>query len=208
MEKNLIRIDESEEWKDRMFFYTSALKIISTKIDILNTEFKNIHKYDPIEHIKTRIKTPASITKKLVRNSYDVNIENMVNHVHDIAGLRIICSFTGDIYKISKMIMQQKDISVLEVKDYIAQPKPNGYKSLHIILRVPIEMSTHSMPIKVEIQIRTIAMDFWASLEHKIHYKFDGKAPTNLVDELKYCADMISKLDERMLELNEKVRNQ
>lgn len=205
MENILNTISGNQDWENAMFFYISALKNVETKIDILNSEFKYIHNYEPIEHIKTRLKTPNSIMKKLSKYNHDVSIENMIKYIYDIAGIRIICSFTSDIYRISKMLMQQRDISIVQVKDYIAQPKPNGYKSLHIIVKVPIYMASGIVETMVEIQIRTIAMDFWASLEHKIHYKFDGKAPDNIVGELKECADMISKLDDRMLCLNEKV---
>ncbi len=204
--KNILnRVDEGQDWDNAMFLYNSALKQINTKIEILNAEFNHIHNYDPIEHIKYRIKTPTSIMRKLQKNNLPISTEAMVNNIFDVAGIRIICSFTSDIYKISKMIMQQKDISIVQVKDYIAQPKPNGYKSLHLILKVPIYMTKGIVNTFVEIQLRTIAMDFWASLEHKIHYKFDGKAPENIVDELKDCADLISRLDNRMFNLNKTV---
>lgn len=190
-----------------MFLYKSALKEIGTKIDILNDEFLNIHKYNPIEHVKSRIKTPESIAKKLQRDGYEVNIENMIKHVNDIAGIRIICSFTSDIYRIADMIAGQSDIRVITVKDYIKEPKDNGYKSYHLIVSIPIFLSDKVVDTKVEIQIRTIAMDFWASLEHKIYYKFEGQAPEDIIDALKECSALVSILDERMLLLNNRIKD-
>ena len=130
----------------------------------------------------------------------------MVEHVNDIAGVRVICSFTSDIYRIAEMIINQSDIKVVSVKDYIFKPKPSGYKSYHLIVTVPIFLSDRHIDAKVEIQIRTVAMDFWASLEHKIHYKFEGDIPEHIKNELVECANMISDLDARMLHLNEQVQ--
>ena len=139
------------------------------------------------------------------RNGYESTIENMVEYVNDIAGIRIICSFTSDIYRIADMIRNQNDIEVLAVKDYIENPKPSGYKSYHMLVTVPIYLSDRIVHAKVEIQIRTVAMDFWASLEHKINYKFEGKVPSYIKEELVECAHMISDLDARMLGLNEQI---
>ncbi len=198
---------QMDTWNTTMFLYKSALKEIGTRIDILNDEFLNIHKYNPIEHVKSRIKTPDSIVKKLKRDGYDVNIENMLKHVNDIAGIRIICSFTSDIYRIADMITGQSDINVITVKDYIKEPKENGYKSYHMIVSIPIFLSDKVVDVKVEIQIRTIAMDFWASLEHKIYYKFEGQAPDDIIDALKECSALVSILDERMLLLNNRIKD-
>ena len=196
-----------DTWNTSMFLYNSALKEIGTRIDILNDEFLNIHKYNPIEHVKSRIKTPESIVKKLKRNRYEVTIENMLRHINDIAGIRIICSFTSDIYRIADMIAGQSDINVLTIKDYIKEPKDNGYKSYHMIVSIPIFLSDKVVAAKVEIQIRTIAMDFWASLEHKIYYKFEGQAPDDIIDALRECSDIVSILDERMLLLNNRIKD-
>ena len=158
-----------------MFLYTSALKEVGTKLEILNDEFQHVHQYNPIEHIKTRIKTPESIVKKLKRNGHETSIENMVKYVNDIAGVRLICSFTSDIYKLAEMIGNQSDLKVLSIKDYIKNPKEErDIKANHMLVSVPIFLSDSVVDTKVEIQIRTIAMDFWASLEHKIYYKFEG----------------------------------
>lgn len=194
-----------DQWKSIMFLYDSALKEINTKIEILNGEFVHIYGHTPIEHIKSRLKTPESIVKKLKRDGQEVTIENMVDKLSDIAGIRIICSFTQDIYQIADMIARQKDVSVLYVKDYIKQPKPNGYKSYHMVVTIPIYLAGGSVETKVEIQIRTVAMDFWASLEHKIYYKFEGNAPDSLQAELKACADMVDMLDAKMFSLNQSI---
>ena len=194
-----------DSWETVMFLYNSALKEVSTKLEILNDEFVHIHKYNPIEYIKSRIKTPESIVKKLKRDGYESSIENMVNYVKDIAGIRIVCSFTSDIYRLAEMIGKQNDLTVISIKDYIKHPKVSGYKSFHMIVTVPIFLSDRVVDTKVEIQIRTIAMDFWASLEHKIYYKFEGNAPQYISQELRECAGIVSIMDDKMLSLNEAI---
>jgi len=190
--------NQMDQWKAVMFLYNSALKEINTKIEILNNEFVHIYSYNPIEHIKSRLKTLKS-------DGREVTIPNMIDHLSDIAGIRIICSFTSDIYRIADMIARQSDVTVLYVKDYIKNPKPNGYKSYHMVVTIPIYLSEGPVDTKVEIQIRTVAMDFWASLEHKIYYKFEGNAPDFLEKELKACADMVDLLDAKMFSLNEAI---
>ncbi|MCM1106853.1 MAG: GTP pyrophosphokinase family protein [Blautia sp.] len=197
--------EDIDSWETVMFLYNSALKEVGTKLEILNDEFVHIHRYNPIEYIKSRIKSPESIVKKLKRNGYESTIENMVGHVKDIAGIRIVCSFTSDIYQIAEMIGKQNDLTVLSVKDYIRHPKSSGYKSFHMIVTVPIFLSDRVVDTKVEIQIRTIAMDFWASLEHKIYYKFEGNAPDYISRDLQACAEIVANLDAKMLQLNEAV---
>lgn len=198
--------DDINSWEEVNLIYSSALKEIGTKLEILNDEFQHVHQYNPIEHIKSRLKKPESIVKKLKKHDYESTIENMVKYVNDIAGIRVICSFTSDIYRIAEMIINQSDIKVLSVKDYIMNPKPSGYKSYHLIVTVPIYLSDKNVDAKVEIQIRTVAMDFWASLEHKIHYKFEGNVPAHIKKELVECASMVSDLDAKMLSLNEQVQ--
>ena len=203
-----LRADNGEgvdSWKEVNLIYNAALKQVETKIEILNDEFQHVHRYNPIEHIKARIKTPESIVKKLKRHGHESTIDNMVKYINDIAGIRIICSFTSDIYRIAEMVSQQKDIQVIAVKDYITYPKASGYKSYHMIVTVPVYLSDRIVDTKVEIQIRTVAMDFWASLEHKIHYKFEGDAPEHIKSELIECAKLVSDLDIRMLSLNEEI---
>ncbi len=202
---NIRLSDDINSWEEVNLLYNSALKQITTKIEILNEEFQEVHRYNPIEHVKARLKAPESIVKKLKRNGYESTIENMVRYVNDIAGIRIICSFTSDIYRIAEMISNQKDIQVLTVKDYIMNPKDSGYRSYHMIISLPVYLSDRIVNVKVEIQIRTVAMDFWASLEHKIQYKFEGKAPTHINSELYECAHMVADLDARMLSLNEEI---
>ena len=205
METDLYKDNDVDSWQDVNLIYNAALKQIQTKMEILNEEFQRTHRYNPIEHIKSRIKTSESIVKKLKRHGYESTIENMINYVNDIAGIRIICSFTSDIYQIAGMIASQKDIRVISVKDYITYPKASGYKSYHMLVSVPVYLSNRLVDTKVEIQIRTVAMDFWASLEHKMHYKFEGDAPEHIRTELVECAKMIANLDERMLALNEEI---
>mgnify|MGYP002540202358 FL=1 len=194
-----------DSWKTMMFLYNSALKEVGTKLEILNDEFVHIHNYNPIEYIKSRIKTPESIVKKLKKGGYESTIENMVTYVKDIAGIRIVCSFTSDIYKLAEMIGRQNDLTVISVKDYMKHPKESGYKSYHMIVSVPIFLSNKVVDTKVEIQIRTIAMDFWASLEHKIYYKFEGNAPEYISRDLRECAEIVSNLDAKMLSLNQAI---
>lgn len=198
--------EDVDSWKTVMFLYNAALKEVGTKLEILNDEFQHVHKYNPIEHIKTRIKKPESIVKKLKKYGYETSIENMVKYINDIAGVRLICSFTSDIYRLAAMIGNQSDLKVLSIKDYIKHPKESGYKSYHMLVAVPIYLSDSVVETKVEIQIRTIAMDFWASLEHKIYYKFEGHAPEYISHELKECADLVAALDDRMLILNEVIQ--
>lgn len=194
-----------DSWETVIFLYNSALKEVGTKLEILNDEFRHIHNYNPIEYIKSRIKTAESIVKKLKRNHYESTIENMVNHVNDIAGIRLVCSFTSDIYRLAEMIGRQNDLTVVSVKDYIKNPKDSGYKSYHMLVTVPIFLTDRVIDTKVEIQIRTIAMDFWASLEHKIYYKFEGDAPEYISRDLRECAGIVSMLDAKMLSLNEAI---
>ncbi len=199
--------EDVDSWETIMLLYESAIKEVGTKLEILNDEFQHVHQYNPIEHIKTRIKSPESIVKKLRKNGYESTIENMVRYINDIAGVRLICSFTSDIYQLADMIGNQNDLKVLSIKDYIKHPKESGYRSFHMLVSVPIFLSDNVVDTKVEIQIRTIAMDFWASLEHKIYYKFEGNAPEHISRELRECAEMVATLDERMLSLDEAIRD-
>jgi putative GTP pyrophosphokinase len=198
--------EEVDRWKEVTLVYNSALKEIGTKLEILNDEFQHVHKYNPIEHIKLRLKSSESIVKKLKNRGLESTIENMVEYVNDIAGVRVICSFTSDIYRIAEMRAEQDDLTVLAVKDYFKTPKPSGYKSYHMLVQVPVFLSNRVVDVKVEIQIRTVAMDFWASLEHKIYYKYEGDAPEHIQKALIQCAAMVSDLDQEMLALNEEIQ--
>ncbi|AVR01202.1 GTP pyrophosphokinase [Oceanobacillus iheyensis] len=188
-----------------MMSYKFALHEMNTKIDILKQEFHYIHEYNPIEHVNSRLKAPESILKKVKKKGYELSLPAIRENVRDIAGIRITCSFISDIYEISDMLQRQKDITVIECKDYIKNPKPNGYQSLHLILQIPIFMSDREEHMYVEIQIRTIAMDFWASLEHKIYYKYNKEVPAHLTEELKEAADSATKLDRKMEEIHRKM---
>lgn len=195
-----------DSWNSVILTYNAALKQMETKIEILNDEFMHVHQYNPIEYVKTRIKTPESIVKKLKRYGYETSIQNMVKYCNDIAGVRVVCSFTSDIYRLADIIGRQNDITVISVKDYMKKPKASGYKSYHMIVSLPVFLSDRQVDVKVEIQIRTIAMDFWASLEHKIYYKFEGNAPEYISRDLRECAKMVAELDDKMLSLNEAIQ--
>ena len=201
--------DQVDQWRSVMFLYDSALKKLNTKIEILNNEFVNRYDHNPIEHIKSRLKTADSIVKKLKKDGCEVTIDNMMNHLSDIAGIRIICSFVDDIYEVAEMLVRQDDVTVIAIKDYIKNPKPNGYRSYHMIIEIPVFFSDSKKPIRVEVQIRTIAMDFWASLDHQLKYK---KSVVDLngeiSGELKQCADVIAQTDNKMLEIRKRIEAQ
>lgn len=188
-----------------MMSYRFALDEISTKVKILKEEFHLIHEYNPIEHINTRIKTPESIIKKVQKKKLPFDLEIIKNSIQDIAGIRIICSFVSDIYRIQEMIANQSDIEIIEVKDYIEHPKESGYQSLHMILKVPVFLSDRQEHVFVEMQIRTIAMDFWASLEHKIYYKYNKEIPAELTNQLVEAAHTAALLDRKMESLNTEI---
>lgn len=207
MESIMMQDDSVLSWNTAMLLYNSALKEMGTKIEILNDEFQHVHQYNPIEYVKTRLKSPESIVKKLKRYGYEDSIQNMIEYCNDIAGVRIVCSFTSDIYRLADMIGRQSDITVLSIKDYIKNPKPSGYKSYHMIVTIPIFLSDRMVDTKVEIQIRTIAMDFWASLDHQLKYKkqLDAQEAAEIGAELKKCADVISETDCKMLSIRQKI---
>lgn len=188
-----------------MMTYQFALNEMNTKINILRDEFHYIHDYNPIEHTSSRLKTAESLYKKVSRKNIDYTLPRISQEIKDIAGIRITCSFKSDIYQISEMICNQKDVEMIEKKDYIKNPKPNGYQSLHLIVRIPVFMTDRVEKVFVEIQIRTIAMDFWASLEHKIFYKYNNAIPKRLSDELKAAAISANELDEKMEALHQEI---
>jgi putative GTP pyrophosphokinase len=185
--------------------YRFALKEIETKVEILQEEFELIHEYNPIEHVTSRIKSPQSIINKVIKKGCTSSLEDIKENIRDIAGVRIICSFTEDIYKIGDMLKNQIDVEVVQIKDYIKKPKPNGYRSLHLIVKIPIFMSDRMEQVFVEIQIRTIAMDFWASLEHKIYYKYNKEIPKHIQDSLRDAAQQATELDKKMEDLNREI---
>lgn len=178
--------------------YDGAIRSVRTKLEILDREFSIHGASNPIHHIDSRLKSPQSIVEKLHRKGFPVTIESAEEHLFDIAGVRIICNYIDDIYRLAELITRQQDIELVEKCDYISEPKPNGYRSLHLVVRVPVYLSDHTESVPVEIQIRTIAMDFWASLEHQLRYKSGVEVPPNLSDDLKHCADVIAETDEDM----------
>lgn len=184
--------------------FRAGVKEVSTKLEILNEEFQDTHERNPIHSMKSRIKSPKSIVEKLSRKGFPLNTESAVSNLDDIAGIRIICPYIEDIYTVKQLLEAQDDVEIIRVTDYIANPKPNGYRSLHLIVKVPVFFSNHKASIKVEVQIRTIAMDFWASLEHQLRYKaIDAEnIPESIANELKECADTIAMTDLRMQDIH------
>ncbi|MGN0661173.1 MAG: GTP pyrophosphokinase family protein [Oscillospiraceae bacterium] len=198
---------KSMAFRELMAYYNCAIMEIETKFKVLNEEFSLQHDRNPIETIKSRLKSPNSILEKLQRKGLSITPEDIENNIFDVAGIRIICSFTKDIYLLADCLLNQDDITLIEVKDYIKRPKPNGYRSLHLIVEVPIFLAEKKKAMKVEIQLRTIAMDFWASLEHKLRYKKDIDNTEYLSNELRECAEQSASLDNRMENIREMIEN-
>lgn len=185
--------------------YEYAKKTLETEIAILIDEFVHKHEYNPVEHVKSRIKSQKSVVNKLVNKGYVPTINNMKNNIYDVVGIRIVCSFLTDVYDIVSMISKSSNIIIKERRDYISNPKKTGYSSYHLLVLVPIYLSTGKEYVPAEIQIRTIAMDFWASLDHKISYKFDNSIPKEVQDEMYKASIAITEIDRKMLDLNELV---
>ena len=198
-------IEQASEFKELMMQYRCALMEVQTKLNVLNAEFTMKNNRNPFESIKSRIKTPKSIIEKLQRKGFEISVKGIEENLADVAGIRVICSFPDDIYATAKMLTDQDDIRVIQVKDYIINPKPNGYRSLHLILEVPIFLSNEKKNMKVEVQFRTSAMDFWASLEHKLKYKKNIENAEEISKELQRCAEASSKLDLRMQALRDRI---
>ena len=193
-------------WNTIIFLYNSALKEVGTKLEILNDEFKTKRQRNPIDSIRSRIKSPLSIYEKLKRRNHPISIQSIADNLNDVAGIRVVCPFISDIYDVARMLISQDDVEVMEVKDYIKNPKPNGYRSLHYVVIIPIFLSSGKEYMKVEVQIRTIAMNFWASLEHQMHYKqFDNDDMPEIVKQLTECAENIYHTDVRMQEIREDI---
>ena len=199
IEKNKRPMDEL------MSYYQCAIMEVETKFKVLNQEYSLEYDRNPIEGIKTRVKSYDSILRKIRRKNIPMTMEGIEENIRDIAGVRVICSFPDDIYELAESFLRQDDITLVERKDYIKNPKESGYRSLHLIVQVPIFLQNTKKLVYVEVQFRTIAMDFWASLEHKIYYKFEGSGPDSLQAELKACADMVDMLDAKMFSLNQSI---
>lgn len=198
-------IESLKDFAEFMMMYSCAIKEVRTKFEVLNDTFSVSYKRNPIEMIKSRVKSPESIIEKLKRKSYPLSMESILENLSDVAGVRVICSFIDDIYMISKMFTSQDDVTLVEVKDYIKNPKENGYRSYHMIVKIPVFFADKKRDMLVEVQLRTIAMDFWASLEHKMRYKKDIKNIEEIEKELKECADIISITDEKMQNISKKL---
>lgn len=193
------------EYKELMMMYTCAMKEIRTKFDVLNTEFNVRYQRNPINSISTRLKRTSSIAEKLSRQDQEFSIESIEENLNDVAGVRVICSYIDDIYRIADALLKQDDVTLVGRKDYIANPKPNGYRSLHLIVKVPVFFAERKRDMKVEVQIRTIAMDFWASLEHQLKYKQDIPNHQEIIAQLKACAEVINTTDKRMLDIRHQI---
>lgn len=191
------------DFEEIMLKYSFALKMLETKVDILLQNYSHEIKYNKVEHVKSRLKSKESICKKLSKKGYELTKENLLNNIHDVIGIRIVCSFLSDVYDVVNLIKNSNEFIIKEEKDYIKNPKKTGYISYHIIVSVPINLDNETKYVDAEIQIRTLAMDFWASLDHKMQYKAGENIPTELRQEIYDCSKKITKMDEEMNELNE-----
>ena len=198
-------LKQAKPFNKLMMQYRSAIMEVETKLKVLNDEFTLTYNRNPFESVKSRLKTPESIYDKLRRKGYPITVKNIEKYLSDVAGVRVICSFPDDIYRLAELFARQDDIILLKEKDYIKNPKENGYRSLHLILNIPIFLSKGKKYMKVEVQFRTIAMDFWASLEHKLKYKQNLENADEIVTQLKACADSIEVLDYQMQEIRDKI---
>ena len=198
-------IQNTDNYNALMMMYRCAIREISTKLEVLDDEFSVKHKRNPISSIKSRIKQPDSIYRKLKKNGYDFTEKNIREQLNDVAGIRVTCPFINDIYTVAKLLADQDDITVLRIKDYIQNPKENGYRSYHMIVEIPVFFAEGKTPMRAEVQIRTIGMDFWASLEHQLKYKQDIAMQEEIVEELRQCADIINMTDERMMNIRHRI---
>ena len=199
--------DTLQEFMALQQLYDAGIKEVRTKLEILDDEFKIKHDHNPIHHMEYRLKSVNSILGKLEKRGLEVSLDSIVTNLTDIAGVRVICNYVSDVYKIADLLIKQSDIKLIAKKDYIKHPKENGYRSLHLVVEVPIFLAEKVQPTTVEIQIRTIAMDFWASLEHHLRYKADNEVPDGVRDELIECAKTISNLDYKMQGIHEELNN-
>lgn len=198
-------LSQAKPFVTLMMQYRCAMMEIETKLKVLNAEFSINNNLNPIETIKTRVKEPMSILEKLQRKGLPLTIQSIEENLNDVAGIRVICSFPEDIYTVRDLIVKQDDVTLIEEKDYIKNPKPNGYRSLHLILEVPIFLAEEKKPMRVELQLRTIAMDFWASLDHKMKYKKDVENADEIVAKLRHCALVSNELDYQMQEIRNQI---
>lgn len=200
-------LEKLEQYDVLMMRYDSAIREVRTKLEVLNDELSLTSAQSPISSIQSRRKKTTSIIEKLKKLDKELTIESIISNLNDVAGIRVICRFVDDIYKIARMLARQDDIKLIEVKDYIKNPKPNGYRSYHMIVEVPVFFASGKVLMRVEVQIRTIAMDFWANLEHQMKYKQDIEEADIIMAELKECADTIADTDLRMLSIRDKIKD-
>ena len=211
IELDIIPSDTEHLFQDAAYYqkammrYHCAILEMRTKLDVLSKDLAIRYRRNPIEFIESRLKKPSSIASKLRRNGYDVTVENMISNLSDIAGIRVLCAYIDDIYEIARMLARQQDVRIIHVKDYIKHPKDNGYRSYHMIVEIPVCFSDEVRPVRCEIQIRTIAMDFWATLDHDMQYKKEVEDAEEIMRELKECADIIHMTDEKMMRLRERI---
>lgn len=194
-----------DKFNQVMCWYGCAIREVKTKLEVLNDEFQATNSRNPIDNIKSRVKSPESIYDKLIRRDLPINLYSILNNLNDVAGVRVICPFIDDIYTVAEMLIAQDDITLIQRKDYIKNPKPNGYRSLHLVVEVPIFLSGGKRLVKVEVQIRTIAMNFWASLEHQIHYKKSQDDVEDAVKQLTECANIIYETDVKMQQIRKQL---
>lgn len=200
-----ILFQQGSRFEEVLMMYGCAVREVRTKLEVLNDELSVRYNRNPIEFIKTRIKKPLSIVNKMKKRGLEISIDSMMENLNDVAGVRVICCFIDDIYDVARWLASQDDIRLLQVKDYIKNPKPNGYRSLHLIVEIPVFFSKGKQLMRVEVQIRTIAMDFWASLDHQLRYKKDVPDSEKIMEDLKECADVIAETDSRMQKIREKI---
>ena len=196
---------EEGVYQSVMMRYHCAILEMRTKLEVLSRDMYVRYRRNPIEFIESRLKRPSSIARKLQKSGLEVTVENMTEHLSDIAGIRVLCAYIDDIYEIARMLAHQKDVDIITVKDYIKNPKENGYRSYHMIVEIPVYFSDEVRPVRCEIQIRTIAMDFWATLDHDMQYKKQVEDAEQIMQELKECADIIHQTDEKMMRLRERI---
>ena len=203
--RRILDSEQGQQVMEQMFrfielehLYESAIREVKTKLEILDSEFRTKYAYNPIHHIESRLKSPQSLFEKMQRKGLPISTDTVRSDIFDFAGVRVVCNYIEDIYTVANLLTSQDDIKVLQRKDYIENPKPNGYRSLHLVIETPVFLSEKKELVTVEVQIRTIAMDFWASLEHELKYKTDTEVSTDLANQLHECAEAISKIDAHM----------
>ena len=197
--------EQQAVYQEVMMRYHCAILEMRTKLEVLSRDLSVRYRRNPIEFIESRLKKPSSIARKLRRLGYEVSVESMQKNLSDIAGIRVLCAYIDDIYEIARMLSRQKDVQIITVKDYIKNPKSNGYRSYHLIVEIPVSFSDSVLPVRCEIQIRTIAMDFWATLDHDMQYKKQVEDSDAIMRELRECADIIHQTDEKMMRLRERI---